>query len=162
MLYAIPLIPDKRNLRNLGILKIIMVSLVWTGTTVLLPVLEGGLTFSRDLFVLFLQRFILILVLMIPFEIRDLQTDPGALHTIPQRIGVRNTRLLGALLSLVFFLLSFLKDSLNSLEITMNTLITVSLVVLMILTPKRQTTYFASFWVESFPIFWAGILVILR
>jgi len=39
MLYAIPLIPDKRNLRNLGILKVFMVSLVWTGATVLLPVL---------------------------------------------------------------------------------------------------------------------------
>jgi hypothetical protein len=162
MLYAIPLIPDKRNLRNLGILKIIMVSLVWTGTTVLLPVLEGGLTFSHDLLVLFLQRFILILVLMIPFEIRDLQTDPGALHTIPQRIGVRKTRLLGLLLSFVFFLLGFVKNSLDSWEVTMNSLTTVSLVILMIFTPKRQTTYFASFWVESFPIFWAGILVILR
>lgn len=156
--YALPVFPKRRNLRNLGILKIIIVSLVWSGTTVLLPVLEVFKEISWDVWIELLQRFLIILVLMIPFEIRDLNYDPRELHTIPQRIGIRNTRIVGILLCLLCFFITFLKNDLSTIEILNKTLISLSLVALMIFMPKEQFKYFSSFWVEGFPILWGLLL----
>ena len=156
--YALPVFPKKRNLRNLGMLKIVIVSLVWSGTTVLLPVLEATIQISWDVRIEFLQRVLIILVLMIPFEIRDLNYDPEELHTIPQRIGIRNSRIAGILLCALCFFMTFLKDDLTTIEIFNKTLIALSMAVLMIFLPKEQSRYFSSFWVEAFPIFWALFL----
>ncbi len=156
--YALPVFPQKRNLRNLGILKIIIVSLVWSGTTVVLPVLEAHIVISCDVWIELLQRFLIILVLLIPFEIRDLNYDPKELHTIPQRIGIRNTRIGGIFLCFLCFFMTFLKDDLSTIEIFNKTLIALSLAALMIFMPKEQSKYFSSFWVEAFPIFWVLIL----
>jgi hypothetical protein len=156
--YALPVFPKRKNLRNLGILKIIIVSLVWSGTTVLLPVLETQIKMSWDVWIEILQRFMIILVLMIPFEIRDLNNDPEELHTVPQRFGIRNTRIAGLLLCFLCFFVTFLKDALSTIEILNKTLIVVSLAGLMLFMPKKQSRYFSSFWVEAFPIFWAIFL----
>jgi hypothetical protein len=156
--YALPVFPKKRNLRNLGMLKIIIVSLVWSGTTVLLPVLEAYVEISWDAWIELLQRFLIILVLMIPFEIRDMNYDPKELLTVPQRIGIRNTRIAGVFICLLCFFLTFLKDDLSTIEIFNKTSISFSLVALMIFMPKQQSRYFSSFWVEAFPVFWALFL----
>ncbi len=156
--YALPVFPKKKNLRNLGILKIIIVSLVWSGTTVLLPVLEAYKELSWDVWIELLQRFFIILVLMIPFEIRDLNYDPGELHTIPQRIGTRNTRIVGIFLCLLCFFTTFLKDDPSTIEILNKTFISLSLAALMIFLPKEQSKYFSAFWVEGFPILWGLVL----
>jgi len=156
--YALPVFPKKQNLRNLGILKIIIVGLVWSGTTVLLPVLEAQIEISWDVWIELLQRFLIILVLMIPFEIRDLNYDPKELHTVPQRFGIRNTRITGILICFLCFFMTFLKDDLSTVEIYNKTLIVLSLAALMIFMPKEQSRYFSSFWVEGFPIFWAIFL----
>lgn len=158
VVYAVPLFPQKRNLRNLGMLKIIIVSLVWSGTTVILPVLEAYNAITWDIWIELLQRFFIILVLMIPFEIRDLQYDPVELQTIPQRFGIRNTRIVGIFLCFLCFFMTFLKDDLSTIEIINKTLIALSLTALMIFMPKEQSRYFSSFWVEALPIFWALFL----
>ncbi|NNJ88501.1 MAG: hypothetical protein HKP53_03800, partial [Eudoraea sp.] len=105
-----------------------------------------------------LQRFFIILVLMIPFEIRDLNYDPEELHTIPQRFGSRKTRIAGIFVCLLCFLITFLKDDLSITEILSKMFILFSLAALMIFMPKEQGRYFSSFWVEAFPIFWAILL----
>ena len=46
---------------------------------------------------------------MLPFEIRDMQYDSLKLSTIPQRIGVMKTKIIGVFM-LLFFLLEFFKD----------------------------------------------------
>jgi hypothetical protein len=160
-LYSLPLFPSTKNLRSLGILKIIIVGLVWTGTTAILPILQADLIFSWDVYIECLQRFFVILVLMIPFEIRDLETDHTALQTLPQRIGIKNTRIVGILMILFFFVLTFFKDSVLFMEFYTKALVTLVLFLLMLITPKHQATYFSSFWVEGIPVFWAGLLWIL-
>ncbi len=156
--YALPVFPRKRNLRNLGILKIIIVSIVWSGTTVLLPVFEAQIELSWDVWIEFLQRFLIILVLMIPFEIRDLLYDPEELQTVAQRLGARKTRIVGVFLCSLCFFMTFLKVDLSVLEIFNKTLILLSLGALMIFMPKEQPRYFSSFWVEALPILWVLIL----
>ncbi len=153
--YAIPIFPKRRNLRNLGTLKIIIVGLVWSGTTVLLPVLEVPTEVSQDVWIELFQRFLTILVLMIPFEIRDLNNDPPELHTIPQRLGIRNTRIAGVFMSFLSFFATFLKEDLSPGELLSKAFILLSLGALMLFMPKVQSRYFSAFWVEAFPIFWA-------
>ena len=161
-LYALPVFPKHKNLRNIGILKVILVALVWTGTTVIIPVVSSAITFSWDISLLILQQFILILILLIPFEIRDLEYDELNLKTIPQRIGVSQTKNLGLLLSLIFYLITFLKDDLSQLEIIGKTIFFLILIIMLLMTHRNQSKYFASFFVESIPICWLGILVLMQ
>ena len=161
-LYALPVTPRHKNLRKLGILKVMLVALVWTGTTVIIPLISSSISFSWDICLLILQRFILILILLIPFEIRDLENDELHLKTIPQRIGVSKTKNLGLFLSLIFYAITFLKDDLSRLEIMGNTILFLILIIMLLMTHRNQSKYFASFFVESIPICWLGILIFLE
>ncbi|MGB5270868.1 MAG: hypothetical protein WBN52_10225 [Eudoraea sp.] len=161
-LYALPVSSKHKNLRNSGILKVLLVALVWTGTTVVIPVISSTISFSWDIGLLILQQFILILILLIPFEIRDLEYDELNLKTIPQRIGVSQTKILGLFLSLIFYMITFLKVDLNQLEIIGNTILFSIMLIMLLMTRRNQTKYFASFFVESIPICWLGILIVLE
>lgn len=162
LLYAIPFFPRTRNLRNLAGFKIYIVGLVWAGFTVLLPVFQEKLSMDWDMFVLFVQRFLFVIVLMLPFEIRDMETDFEELRTIPQIIGIRNTTLLAIILTLLFVLLTFFKDNLSQMEIISRILLGVVLIPMLLASKKKQSKYFTSFWIEAIPIFWVILIVVLR
>ncbi|WP_396591783.1 hypothetical protein [Allomuricauda sp. R78024] len=159
-LYAIPFLPNAKNLRSLGGFKIYIVAIVWVGFTALLPVLESETPITWDLWVLFSQRFVLILILILPFEIRDLQWDDKRLKTLPQLVGIQKTRMTGFVLIAVFFLLTFLKDDLLLSELTARFFVSIALTVVFLLKSKMQDKYFASFWVEGIPIFWASLFLL--
>ncbi|WP_297792714.1 hypothetical protein [uncultured Eudoraea sp.] len=161
-LYALPVFPMYKNLRSLGVLKVLLVALVWTGTTVIIPVIAAGILVSWDIYILIIQQLILILILLIPFEIRDLDYDQLNLKTIPQRLGVTKTIQLGILLTVIFFLMTFLKDSVTQLDIIGRAILFLILLGMLFLTRRHQSEYFASFYVESIPIGWLGILKVLE
>lgn len=158
-LYALPVLPQARNLRNLGVLKILLVGFVWGGTTVILPYLAVEDHVPWDVHIEALQRLLLVLVLMLPFEIRDLTIDKPSLRTIPQRYGVTTTKIMGAIASLAFFLLTFMKDTFSSEELTSKALLLLMLLFILWRTRKQQSKYFASFWVEAIPILWLVVLL---
>jgi hypothetical protein len=155
-LYALPVLPKSKNLRSWGGLKIFVVALVWAGATVLLPVLSAH-QITWDIGVETFQRFVLILILLIPFEIRDLAYDKVELRTLPQRYGVTKTKILGGFATLVFFFSTFLIDELCSEGLVLKGILFLILGSMIFSTKRNQSKYFASFWVESIPIFWWGI-----
>jgi len=159
-LYAIPVLPRARNLRSLGGFKIFIVALVWMGATVLLPVLARGHAFSWDVKVMAFQRFIFVLILLIPFEIRDLPFDSPHLKTLPQRYGVVNTKIVGSFMVIVFFVIGYLKDELHVAYLVAEGLLFLLLGVVMYATKRKQVTYFSSFIVESIPILWYILLLL--
>jgi len=159
-LYAVPFLPRTKNLRSLAGLKIHIVALVWAGFTVLLPAIDARLPLDWDFWILFVQRFLLVLVLIIPFEIRDLQWDDRDLRTLPQVWGVKNTRLFGMVVVLLFFLLTFLKDEIYKGEFVLRFLLSTVLVLLLLDGKRINDRYFASFWVEAIPIFWFGAFIL--
>ncbi|MCE2612968.1 hypothetical protein LVD13_08290 [Flavobacteriaceae bacterium D16] len=161
-IYTIPVYPRIKNLRNYGIPKVLLVALVWTLITTVLPFLQYGIAWGWDSYIAITQRFILILVLMVPFEIRDLNVDLPELRTIPQRIGELATKGLGYFLAFVYFLLTFLKDQLHPSELLSKGFLLFMLVIALALTRKRQSGYFASFWVEGLPILWLGMIWLLE
>ncbi|RRQ49349.1 hypothetical protein DZC72_01615 [Maribacter algicola] len=159
-IYALPVLPNARNLRNLGGLKIFMVALVWAGATVVLPALGSFKSISWDIWVETIQRFFFVLALLVPFEIRDLAYDDPGLRTLPQRFGVLWTKKIGVIFVLLFYVLTFLKDDVQEVEIIVKTVLFLGLAVLMFSFGKDQRKYFASFWVEGIPIAWYFLLVL--
>ncbi len=153
-LYAVPLLPRAKNLRNLAGLKIYIVAFVWAGFSVLLPVLDAKMTLDWDFAVTFIQRMLLVLVLILPFEIRDMQWDHKSLRTLPQVLGIKNTKRLGFGITITFFLLTFLKDDVGELEIVLRSVLSVVLMLMLASEKRLRSRYFVMFWVEAIPIFW--------
>ena len=162
-LYAIPFLPSRlfidkqKNLRSIGGLKIYVIGLVWVGVTVLLPLLNNGYTFNADVWLTSFQRFVFVVVLMLPFEIRDLQYDSLRLSTIPQKIGIKNTKFIGINLGVLFFLIEFFKDELRPKEIIISGMIAVVILLFLVFSKKKQSKYYSSFWVESIPMLWLAL-----
>lgn len=158
-LYAIPVLPHLKNLRSLGGLKIFVVALVWAGSTVILPVIAAGQYITWDVRVETLQRFLLVLILLVPFEIRDLVYDSPELRTLPQRFGISGTKIIGACAILPFFLLTLLKDTVGPTALMANAILSLVLGILICTTKRNQNRYFSSFLVEAVPILWWGLLL---
>jgi hypothetical protein len=161
-LYSLPVLPQVRKLRNLGIIKILLVGFVWGGTTVVLPYLAVEENLPWDVHVEALQRLILVLVLMLPFEIRDMTVDDPGLRTLPQRYGIHRTKILGGVAAMVFFMLTWAKVEYNISELLGKAVVTLVLMGLMWRTRKVQSPYFASFWVEAVPMIWLGVTLLIR
>ncbi|MEM9678835.1 MAG: hypothetical protein AAF901_00815 [Bacteroidota bacterium] len=165
--YAIPFLPKRmlldkqQNLRQISGLKIYVIALVWAFVTVIIPVINSEGVISTDVIMSALQRFVFVLVLMLPFEIRDLNFDNLKLATIPQRIGVKKTKAIGLLLLVLFFLMEYFKDEVKP-EMILSSLILFSITgALVLFSRKEQSPYYSAFWVESIPILWLGILLLL-
>lgn len=161
-LYSLPVLPQIKKLRNLGILKILLIGFVWGGTTVILPYLAVSEHLPWDAHMEALQRLLLVLILMMPFEIRDLAYDDPSLRTIPQRYGVKITKIIGSVAVLIFFVITYLKDSVSSTELISKVVLSILLLLILWKTKKEQPAYFASFWVEAVPILWLIVVLGLQ
>jgi hypothetical protein len=162
ILYTLPFFPNKRNMRNWGGLKIYMVAIAWVGVTVVLPVLNSDTSFDLIVLLEMSQRFLFVFVLLLIFEIIDLQFDDKLLDTIPQKIGLVSTKKLNYVLLVAFLLLEFLKPK-PDWHITAITLILIIIIGLFTFyaSPKKSK-YYTTFWVESVPFFWWILLYVFR
>lgn len=161
LLYALPVFSRRRNLRSFSGLKIFIIAFVWAGVTVILPLSSSKNVIFEASVLEFVQRFLLVLVWILPFEIRDLKFDLQQLGTIPQRVGVTRTKIFGVVLLLLVVGLEFWKKT-ASLE-TILALIFAAIVSLVLVwkSKENQSLYFASFWVEGIPILWLMFLFVL-
>jgi len=151
--YTLPFFPKFKNIRNWSGVKIYLVAIAWMIVTVILPFINSEIEFSRDIIVLSIQRFLLIFVLMLIFEIVDLKSDDSNLKTIPQTLGISKTKYLGYLLLVLFFVVGLY--AIDYLENFTNNYFVVLLSLLFLYNSNEQKSkYYASFWVESVPIFW--------
>lgn len=167
-LYAIPFLPKSifldngKNLRAISGLKIYVIALVWSGTTVIIPLVNENYVISTDVILTAIQRYIYVLVAMLPFEIRDLQFDSLKLSTIPQRIGIKLTKIIGMLLLLLFYSIEILKSEIEEKQLILLFIIVVIVALFLIFSKVNQKKYYSSFGVESIPVIWLLILILLR
>ena len=159
LLYAIPVLSGfKKNLRNSTHLKILIIAFVWAGVSVVLPILNSNEVYTTSHFVYVIQRFLIVVVLTLPFDIRDMQYDEISLQTIPQKIGIQKTKRLGLILMVFALIIEFLFSPTNETKNSFIIFFFITLVFLM-RSKKNQPKYYSSFWVESLPIFWWIILL---
>ncbi len=145
LLVALGLVLCYPFIRRLGWLKPFFVSIVLSYITVVIP-----LKTNAAVGWLFVQRFLVLSSLMIPFEILDSTTDPISLKTLPQWIGIGKTKQLGYLLVGLYCIAAFY--TLNRFYPYF--IYALSMVVAIYFSSPKRSWYYTSFWVESLPIVW--------
>lgn len=153
-LYTLPFFPNRKNARNWAGVKIYIVAVCWVGATLVLPLINAEIPFSLDFFIKCMQRFILVFVLILIFEILDLANDDPHLKTVPQMIGVKNTKFLGFLLLIPFWFLEIFIATFNYHDALINLIMLIVLMLFIAFANPNRSKYYTSFWVEAVPIFW--------
>ena len=162
LFYAVPISPGNKNLRNLTGAKIFIIALVCTGATVIMPLIDYIEILKWNIIIHTIEIFCLIIVLILPFEIRDLKFDMVQLRTIPQQFGVRKTKLIGIVVTIAVVLLELMKTDVSTVNSASVILICVVTILALRYSTIRQSPYFSSFWVEGIPLLWVGILLLLN
>ena len=95
LLYSVPILKIKNaffRLREIPLLKIFLISLVWSFATILLPVVQSSQIYdSANVLLMLAERFTFVFAISIPFDIRDMKTDRElGIKTIPLLIGEKN------------------------------------------------------------------------
>lgn len=115
--YGLPIFTignQKFGLRNVPGLKLLLISVTWTLSVVLLPVIEAQniyhiIVLKTNMLLLLSKRFLFITAMAIPFDIRDLFQDRKlGLKTIPVVFGERNAYVLCQVLLAGYLVLLFL------------------------------------------------------
>jgi hypothetical protein len=158
-LYTLPFFPNRKNARNWAGVKIYIVALCWVGATLVLPIINSEIPFTANFFIKCIQRFVLVFVLILVFEIIDLANDDPHLKTVPQTIGVKRTKILGFLLLIPFWIVGILTFTFH--ELLVNLIMVVMLMAFMFFANPSRSKYYTSFWVESVPILWWLMIVFL-
>lgn len=92
VLYISPLF-KKRRLRDLPHIKIFLIALVWSWITTCVPLIEETSFSGIQIGIIGLEKFLFVLTITLPFDIRDMQVDDlNRIQTIPLRIGRHKTR----------------------------------------------------------------------
>lgn len=152
--YETPFLRKKKiNLRNVVAVKIIVLVVVWSGVTVLLPLVDKGLEFSGTSMLLFFQRAFFLMALTIPFDIRDIKFDDDSLKTIPQLFGVNNAKKLSFVLLLASLVIEFVVSPTQEIKYVFLFIVFLSILMVMRASAK-QSKYYSSFWLEGIPILW--------
>ena len=169
VLYALPIFSSKQDvsserltLRSLKGVKIYVIALVWAGVAVLLPLFQTGETVSWDAGILLTQLFLFVIVITLPFDIRDVKYDATSIATIPLKIGVKKTKIVGVLLLILFLLLEALKDKITSDTLVSLLVISILSGLLLLISSEKQSKYYASFGVESLPLLWLILLYCIK
>ena len=139
--------------RKIGWLKPFYVSFVVSYITLFVP-----LKSDVDVIVLFVQRFLLLSSVMIPFEILDSSKDAVAMKTLPHCFGIPRTKQIGCGLVGLFCMTSF-----HTLSIHYPYFIyALSSLIVIYFSDEKRSWYYTSFWVESLPIFWIVVLLFFK
>ncbi len=110
--YSVPVLKvrgTKKRLREIVIIKVTTLALIWSLTTATLPMLDRGLNiFTASSVLIFAERFLFMFAICIPFEIRDMKQEKlrGNL-TLPQVVGEQTSKTGGIILLLLFAVLVY-------------------------------------------------------
>lgn len=153
--YLSALVPGQKGLRHFGWLKNLVIGLVWAGLTVLPPLILYG---YEDMGVwLFVERTFFIYLLMIPFDIKDIDADQKTgVKTIPAQLGIPKSK--GLIIALMVLLAVLYGRHYQGMLLIAHLLPLAYLAVLLpLLHPGRSSLHFLVFWDGA--IFLEGILV---
>jgi hypothetical protein len=111
-----------------------------------------------DVIGLFVQRFLLLSIVMIPFEILDSSKDAVAMKTLPHCFGIARTKQIGYVLVGLFLTISiFLLNNIYFFAFA-----ALSSLIAIYFSTEKRSWYYTSFWVESLPIFWFLVLLFFK
>ena len=108
LLYVFPL-STKKIVRSIPYLKIFLISFTWAWMTVIIPAWMSGVSPDILIWVLFAERFIFIMAIDIPFDIRDYEQDAHqSVDTLVHHLGVSSSKWLSYFLLLISTIIALL------------------------------------------------------
>lgn len=148
------------SLRKVPGLKIFVIAFCYASVTVVLPLVQNEIKISPTISVLFFQRLFFVILITIPFDIRDVDFDSSKLKTIPQRFGIISAKIIGVVLGVVIVLLEYIFIFENHTKSSIILIVSFISVVFLLCSNNKQSKYYSAFWVESIPIVWYVLLLI--
>lgn len=158
--YVIPGSSRLKGLRHVPGFKLFLISFTWAGVTLYLPLFVAQLQETDGIWIAFVQRFLFIMALAIPFDIRDAHFDFPDLKTLPQLIGIKSSKVVAILAMIIFALLELYRITNIDAAFIVSIVITVLAILLILGSVVGQKRFYSSFWVESVPVFWYILLLI--
>ena len=145
--YVLPILGNGQRLRDIPYLKIFLIVLVWSVTTVGLPFLELNNNISTLPFLrLCMGRSCFIFALCIPFDIRDMDWDSRTnVKTIPLSIGVEKAKISAILALIISLSMCYLEKKIIMTNLThdFKLIIVYTITAFIILkTHKNRSDYF--------------------
>ncbi|WP_310554865.1 hypothetical protein [Flavobacterium sp.] len=141
-------------LRKYGLLKMFVVAFCVTYISLYIPLSHYGFK-GNDIFVFLLQRFLIVICLLVPLEIVDVEKDAKTIITLPQKIGIQNTKFLGYFLLILLLVIDFFV-----LKFYIEVVVAIVISIFIFFSNEKRSKYYVSFWVESIPVFWWFLLLI--
>ncbi len=163
--YSIPLFKIGKlevSFRNFPMVKIFSIVIAWAGISVFFPLYEANLQFTSAVYLEFFQRILFLLAITIPFDIRDMNADSKSLKTLPQQLGITSSKVLGILLLFGFVLLEIFKENFTYLGLLIVLIISIFSGLFLWFSSPKRSRYYTSFWVESIPVIWLGMLIFIK
>ena len=151
--YTIPFY-KKYNLRSYPIIKILTISISWTLSIVVLPFNE--ILDSFQLIYYSVIIFLMVTAQMVPFEIRDARLDAHYVKNSVNIYGSKTIKKVGYILLFSILVFQITKNQINnSFELHFSSLIILFIMTVLIWkSTDNQSKYFSSLVVESIPIYW--------
>ena len=154
LLYTLPLRIGGRSmqLRHFPGIKIFLIAVLWTLATVRIPLSLSGALPIQNLWITEISRFVFIIGITIPFDIRDLKYDSPKLRTIPQQVGKTKAKKIAKIHLLIFMLLQqllFFFGDLSLRELISSYLIGLLAVFLVHFAGGKRGEWYYGFWIEG-------------
>lgn len=129
LLYILPIIAGRR-LRDISILKIFILAIIWALVTVLLPFDYFGNEYDSRLGLLLTERAIFVFAIAIAFDIRDMEFDKTLdVKTIPIAVGKFSSFLLAGILLISWaILVHFIYMPLTAILLNVIALLSIGLI----------------------------------
>jgi len=142
LMYVLPIFRGGKRLRDFDYLKIFAIAFVWAGLSVLLAAYSDSIcTTANFTALIFLERFLFIFAITLPFDIRDLEIDKLTdVKTIPTIYGIHKSKILIAAVLIIctsIMTILFLYQLVSSLILLIH-IVTNFLTFLFILLAIRQ------------------------
>ena len=167
ILYSLPIFKTRKKLfrlREISLLKIFLISAVWALSTVLLPVIQAEKNFNlTNILLMLAERFLFVLAITIPFDIRDMDSDKNAgLKTIPTLLGEKKSIKLAVLALALFAIICLVHYIKNPLVYTLPVLLLSAITTFVFIIDeriKKLTHYY--YGVLDGTMFFQGLMVVV-
>ncbi len=162
LLYSLPIF-KRIKIRKIPLIKIFLIAFVWTFVTVNIPFIYSEVRLSNAIYLLFLERFIFIIAITIPFDIRDIQQDKiNGVKTIPYFLGENKSYLLSNILIIIFSIITTIHYLIYLNYYILFSFIITTIITLIFLNSKsiRKNKYFYYGYLDG-SMFLFGLLVVL-
>ena len=150
-------------IRNIPFVKIFVIALVWTISTMLLLIFENNILISQNLILHLSARFLFVFAISIPFDIRDLRFDHKKMKTIPIVFGEGKSKLIGVMA--LFFAKLITIVQMLYFDMGVHNLIALICIfflsaILIMKSSQDKTAMYFSFWIESLSIYFYLFLIL--